>query len=322
MQTDGTVRFKIFFIISLVLILTFSCYIYICYYVYNSINVEVSEDTKLEYGSSDYNIEDLLANVSGDIVSVVKDVDVNKIGQQKVVLELSKENITRELPVMVEVVDTKVPDIVLNQDVVDINLGTFYDPSSNILSVTDTIDGELTYKKNSEVSEDDINYYTVNGSVNTNVVGTYTVNVKAVDKSGNVAFKQFEIKVNSHGKEKNISSVAYSLVGSPYVSGGSSPSGFDCSGFVQYVYARAGFNVSRSASTQLYDGYEVAYENIVLGDIIVWGYDKEHITHTAIYVGNGLMVHASNPVRGVVVDTVNNWGDWSNVCIVSVRRLP
>lgn len=322
MQTDGTVRFKIFLISLLIIILTLGCYIYRCYYVYSSINVKADDDTKIEYGSSNYNVEDLFESVSGDIVSVVKDVDINRVGQQKVVLKLSKENIIRELPVMVEVVDTTAPEIVLKQDVVNVSLGTFYDPINNVLSVTDSVDGQLVYKKSADVSKDDVNYYTINNYVNTDIVGTYDIEVKAVDKAGNVALKQFDVRVNSHGKGNAISSIAYSLVGRPYISGGNSLSGFDCSGLVQYVYARVGFGISRSASTQLYDGYEVSYDNAVPGDIIVWGYDKEHITHTAIYVGNGLMVHASNPVQGVVVDKVNNWGQWSNVYIVSIRRLP
>ena len=142
-----------------------------------------------------------------------------------------------------------------------------------------------------------------------------------MDKYGNVSTKTFSVKVISNGKEQTISNTAYSFLGSPYVYGGTSPSGFDCSGFVQYVYARNGLKVGRSATDQLYNGYEVSYKNARVGDIIVWGYGTNSITHTAIYVGNGLMIHASNPRDGVVVNKVDNWGSYTGVHIVSVRRL-
>ena len=195
-----------------------------------------------------------------------------------------------------------------------------YDLKQNIESVTDVIDGELKYVSNVKVNDSHKNYYTIS-DVDFNSCGTNSVEVKAVDKYGNVSIKTFIVKVISNGKEQTISKVAYSLLGSPYVYGGTSPSGFDCSGFVQYVYSRADIKVSRSASTQLYDGYEVSYSNIRVGDIIVWGYARDSVTHTAIYVGNGKMIHAATPKDGVIINKVAGWGNYSGVHIVSIRRV-
>ena len=119
----------------------------------------------------------------------------------------------------------------------------------------------------------------------------------------------------------NIVSLAYSLIGSSYVSGGNSLSGFDCSGFVQYLYSQYGVSISRSASTQIYDGVAVNYENAQPGDILSWGYDNGVVTHSALYVGDGMMIHAANPSQGVILSNVAAWERGSNITILSVRRV-
>ena len=118
----------------------------------------------------------------------------------------------------------------------------------------------------------------------------------------------------------DVSSIAYSLVGSPYVSGGNSPYGFDCSGFVQYVYSLVGVGVSRSSYTQLYDGVGVSYQDAQPGDIVLWGYGST-VTHSSLYVGNGTMIHAANPGTGVIVSNIDGWLRGSGSQIVSVRRI-
>lgn len=317
---DGTKAFKKCLIVIFLFIGLIGGYIVRYSFVYKSIGVKVTKNAKIEYGSANYKVEDLLDEVSGDKVNVIKDVNTNVVGEQEVILEVSKGNISKEIPIKVEVVDSVGPVITLKEEVVYVYCGSSYNLSDNIISVVDVIDGELEFKDSSFVDEHNTNYYTIS-YVDFNSCGTKEVEVKAVDKYGNVSIKKFTVKVISNGKEQTISSVAYSLVGSPYVSGGNSPSGFDCSGFVQYVYGRAGIKISRSASTQLYDGYEVAYSNIRVGDIIVWGYGRDSVTHTAIYVGNGLMIHAATPTEGVIINKVSGWGNYTGVHIVSVRRL-
>ena len=317
---DGTIWFKRCLILCTLIILIIGGYTLRCNIIYNSISVKVSKNTKVEYGSANYKVEDFLDEVSGDKVNVLKDVNPNVYGEQEIILEVSKENIKKEIPITVEVVDSVAPEIKIKNEVIYVNVGSYYDLKKNVESVTDVVDGELVYVSNSKIKESNKNYYTIS-DVNFNTCGTKDVEIKAVDKYGNVSTKSFQVKVISNGKEQTLSNVAYSLLGSPYVYGGTSPSGFDCSGFVQYVYARAGIKVSRSASTQLYDGYEVSYSNIRVGDIIVWGYGRDSVTHTAIYVGNGLMIHAATPKDGVIINKVSGWGNYSGVHIVSVRRV-
>ena len=111
----------------------------------------------------------------------------------------------------------------------------------------------------------------------------------------------------------SIKSIAYSLLGKPYVYGGSSINGFDCSGFVQYVYSLVGVGISRSTYTQLYDGVGVSYADAQPGDIVSYGYNG-YVSHSALYIGNGMIVHASTPELGIRVDSMYI------MPIVSVRR--
>ena len=103
---------------------------------------------------------------------------------------------------------------------------------------------------------------------------------------------------------RQLAECARELVGLPYVYGGTSTSGFDCSGFVQYVYRQNGYEINRTATAQLRDGYAVKYEDMKPGDILYFGYD-EVATHVGIYVGGGEFVHAENSGTGVVVSKLS-----------------
>ncbi len=83
--------------------------------------------------------------------------------------------------------------------------------------------------------------------------------------------------------------IARRYVGVPYVHGGSSPSGFDCSGFTQYVFAQVGISLSRTSSGQRYDGYVVSASEARPGDL-VWAPG-----HVGIYTGNGNHIAARSP---------------------------
>jgi cell wall-associated NlpC family hydrolase len=90
--------------------------------------------------------------------------------------------------------------------------------------------------------------------------------------------------------------VAERYLGVPYVWGGASPSGFDCSGLVQYVYAKLGIDLPHSSQMQWGCGTPVARSQLEPGDLVFFGSD---IHHVGIYVGGGSMIHA--PHTGAVV---------------------
>ena len=112
---------------------------------------------------------------------------------------------------------------------------------------------------------------------------------------------------------------AKSYIGSSYVYGGSSPSGFDCSGFTQYIYKQAGVSINRTAQAQYSNGTSVSKSELQLGDLVMFGSSSSNINHVGIYMGNGKIVHAANSRRGVTTDTINS--GYYNNNYVGARRI-
>jgi hypothetical protein len=100
-------------------------------------------------------------------------------------------------------------------------------------------------------------------------------------------------------------SAALSRVGDPYVWGGTGPTVFDCSGLVQWSFAHAGISLPRTAAEQFLTGPRLALADAQAGDLLFWAYDPSDpsfVDHTAIYLGNGMMVEA--PHTGLDVQVV------------------
>ncbi|SKC38769.1 C40 family peptidase [Krasilnikoviella flava] len=85
-------------------------------------------------------------------------------------------------------------------------------------------------------------------------------------------------------------SIAMRYVGTPYVVGGASPSGFDCSGLTSYVYGQLGIDLPRTSSDQRYAGRQISASELQPGDLI-WSPG-----HIGIYAGDGMVVEASRPI--------------------------
>lgn len=85
---------------------------------------------------------------------------------------------------------------------------------------------------------------------------------------------------------------ARSLVGAPYRNGGADPDGFDCSGFVQYVFARLGVAIPRSVREQAAAGEHVERDDLREGDLVFFAIDGRTISHVGIVVSAGTFVHA------------------------------
>ena len=112
---------------------------------------------------------------------------------------------------------------------------------------------------------------------------------------------------------------AKSFLGYPYVYGGNGPNYFDCSGFVLYVYKHFGYSFSRGAQEQYRDGTPVNYNELMPGDLVFFSSNGYCITHVGLYIGDGEFIHASNPTRGVVIDTL--WSGYYKTHYWSACRI-
>ncbi|MBM6619345.1 peptidoglycan-binding protein [Bacillus suaedaesalsae] len=123
---------------------------------------------------------------------------------------------------------------------------------------------------------------------NQNVRGK-TITVRSVKKQTNFSVDTSIIK---H---------ATSLIGIPYKWGGTSPSGFDCSGFLQYVYSQKGYTIPRTVSDIWNFGVNVSKPSI--GDLVFFQTYKRGPSHAGIYLGDGKFIHSGS--KGVTVSSMN-----------------
>lgn len=113
-------------------------------------------------------------------------------------------------------------------------------------------------------------------------------------------------------------------IGTPYVWGGESPDGFDCSGFVQYVYRRQGIELPRVSRDQAHAGRALptSLSGIARGDLLFFASDGRNVSHVGIYAGDGRMLHSSSSGRGVRYDDLGaGRGGWYVNHLVGVRRV-
>ena len=306
--------------------------------IYDNLDVSFT-DKVFEYGNK-IDLKSFFNKNDKDYkYSIVKDVNTSKVGSQQVEVKVKYRGVSKVVPVKVNVVDTVAPALEIKEESITINEGEKLTLKDNVGKVTDNNE-DISYKELSSVKEEDNNYYTVNGNgFDNSKPGDYNVAVVAVDKVGNKTEKSFKVTVkkvvkpkpvpvyennvvsnpNPNPKGNDIVSIALSLVGSSYTYGGASPAtGYDCSGFVQYVYSQVGKSVSRGAYTQSNDGVGVSLADAQPGDIMSWGHGGQ-VTHSSIYIGNGQIVHAMNSNTGVVISQVNGWTNADT--LMAIRRV-
>lgn len=102
---------------------------------------------------------------------------------------------------------------------------------------------------------------------------------------------------------------AKQFVGNPYVYGGNSlTNGVDCSGFTQQIMKRHGISISRTSRSQYAnDGYKVSRDELQKGDLVFYGYNGS-VSHVAIYIGGGKIVHANTSSTGIIISSLDGSG--------------
>lgn len=118
--------------------------------------------------------------------------------------------------------------------------------------------------------------------------------------------------------QSRVLSFAKQFIGVPYLWGGSSPAGFDCSGFTQYVFRASGISLPRTADVQFQVGIPIRYDQLRPGDLVFFSTYEPGPSHNGIYLGNGNFISATSS-RGIAIDRMNS-PYWSSR-YVGARRV-
>mgnify|MGYP004460891421 CR=1 FL=1 len=116
------------------------------------------------------------------------------------------------------------------------------------------------------------------------------------------------VRARRYGSIKGYQASVYAqkFVGNRYVWGGTSLThGTDCSGFTMSVYRKFGYRIPRTSREQSTYGKKVSFSNLAPGDLIFYTHGTGRVNHVAMYIGNGKIVHASNPRTGIKISRYN-----------------
>ena len=176
------------------------------------------------------------------------------------------------------------------------------DPVEPIATSVGIVTGDgVRMRSGPDVNSTVLGYY--NRGTRVTVTGK-TGNWYAVSYNGLSGFISVDyISINS-GKTQaeKIIETAKQYLGTPYVYGGASPKGFDCSGFIYFLLTQYGYSIYRTASTQFaHDGVYVEKSDLIPGDLVFFGDSNDPIAHVGMYIGDGEFIHSSSGEGKVVI---------------------
>jgi len=157
-------------------------------------------------------------------------------------------------------------------------------------------------------------------------VGSVTIDVTGAARSSAAARTVLAaIRATRTTSASRVLPTAERYLGVPYRWGGTSPrTGFDCSGFVQFVFAKHGTRLPRTSREMASSGQRVRPQWSALepGDLVLFAEPGERISHVAIYAGRGRIIHASSSGRRVRYDALDTKrGRWFSRRMVAARRV-
>ena len=139
-------------------------------------------------------------------------------------------------------------------------------------------------------------------------------NLKETGNLDNATYEELKWQTEAKEYGGNVASTkilktAAQYKGVPYVFGGTTPRGFDCSGYVQYVFAKNGIRLTRTADTQAREGKFVSKKNLKPGDLVFFTTYEPGASHVGIYAGNNLFWNATSS-RGIMLSNLTDsyWG--------------
>lgn len=147
--------------------------------------------------------------------------------------------------------------------------------------------------------------------------GTYVICCQK--KSSETTVLEYESATDAFNLRHSIAAMADTHLGTPYVFGGAYPGGFDCSGFMYYLYGQHGMEIKRGATGQLQNGIVVSKENMMVGDLVFFDdtLDSYAASHVGLYVGNNTIIHAGS--RGICYANLDT--DWFAQTFLCARRI-
>lgn len=146
---------------------------------------------------------------------------------------------------------------------------------------------DVAYYRSLAAARDQVEYFIGSGTLNSSMTGDRLFSYNGSQMS------IYNATIGDAAVEE-----AKKFLGVPYLWGGTTPSGFDCSGLVQYVYRSLGININRVSQDQYKQGAHISREDLMPGDLVFFEKNGD-VHHVGMYVGDGYMIHA--PYTGAVV---------------------
>lgn len=160
--------------------------------ILDAMQLRFRDPLTVEYGSKTES-DSLIEKISGGTLAEAPSLHTDTVGEQKLVFLLEKEGLRKEFPCTVSVKDSIPADIQFKQEHIVITAGDHFAAVDNIKSVSDKVDGDLSYRKDEK--EPEKGTYVLSSDLDTDKPGTYSVLVQAMDKNGNLSKKEFSIEV-------------------------------------------------------------------------------------------------------------------------------
>jgi cell wall-associated NlpC family hydrolase len=146
------------------------------------------------------------------------------------------------------------------------------------------------------------------------VVGALIVSTGCSSVSVQPPERDRSMELRGSERGRRVADIAMRYRGAPYRWGGAGPSGFDCSGFVRYVYAQVGVSLPHNAAMQYEHGTPIPRDRLQPGDLVFF----DRLRHNGIYLGEGRFIHSRQTGKRVGVATLDQ--DWYRSRWVGARR--